>query len=101
MFGNFNTPDTTLTPADKCRMSTCRCYRQDGSCADRGRNLCSPDKCGGFAPEHWVRVARRDDGSVYCSRTEFRRDYLDATLGWFKKDADALAYARKQARHGR
>ena len=104
--GNFKTPDTTLTPADHCRMATCRrfCSTNDGgACTSGARRGCAgfvhPNNCPGFDPAWEVRVASRDDGSVYCSRTE-RRDYLDTTLGWFKRDADARDFAQRQASHG-
>ena len=85
---------TELSPAEmdeqmaayECRLATCEhCVRKDGRlvCAKNLRTG-DPDSCEGFVPVWFVRLARRDDGSLYCSRTEMR-EYLDETIGWFAR----------------
>ena len=69
-----------------CLLATCEhLTRKDG------RDYCAlnlpcgdPDHCKSFCPRHLVRLAQRDDGSFYCSRTEMR-EYLDVTIDWFAR----------------
>ena len=67
-----------------CLLATC-----ENLTRREGRDYCAlnlpcgdPDHCQAFCPRHLVRLAQRDDGSFYCSRTE-QREYLDTTISWF------------------
>ena len=81
--------------AYECRLATCRHLDQCDQCA-RHAMTGDPEHCSSFAPRHQVRVARRDDGTVYCSRTE-KREYLDTTLAWLNTQSAAEEFARTVA----
>ena len=93
--------DTPISEMDEklaayeCRLATCEHLTSDDKCACHSV-LGTSDFCPFFRPRHQVRVARRDDGSIYVSRTE-QREYLDTTLAWFNRQSAAEEFARTVA----
>ena len=93
--------NTTISEMDEqmaaydCRLATCEHLTSDDQCACHSV-LGTSEFCPFFRPRHQVRVARRDDGSVYCSRTE-KREYLDTSLAWFNTQRAAEEFARTVA----
>ena len=81
--------------AYECRLATCRHLTTADQCACNSV-LGTAEFCPFFRPRHQVRVARRDDGTIYCSRTE-KREYLDTTLAWLNTQSAAEEFARTVA----
>lgn len=82
--------------AYECQLATCESMVR-GVCQMHMRTG-DPDNCQCFVPVYLVRIARRDDGSIYCSRTE-QREYLDETLSWRACMKDAKFFADRMRKN--
>ena len=73
-------------------------FRDEFYCGKNGQGVLkemSAIYCEWYDPCQQIRVARREDGSLYASRTDGRNDYADETISYHDRAADAVIEVMK------